>query len=46
MEKEQIINEIANIKVYLKELEINKKFWINRIKELEQQLKKLKDNKS
>lgn len=42
MEKEQIINEIANIKVYLKELEINKKFWENRIKELEQQLKELK----
>lgn len=36
-------DEIANIKVYLKKLEINKEFWSNRIKELEQEIKELED---
>lgn len=36
-------DEIANIKVYLKNLEKNKEFWKNRIKELEQEIKELED---
>ena len=39
-------DEIANIKVYLKNLEKNKEFWKNRIKELEQEIKELENGKT